>query len=93
VSRAIALLTGIHWIREIRLKDNGRAYKIGFESTPDTRGHKQCVYVADLWIEKAFNQLPKHLRGWQHTAISQRTSALVVALQRVVDGEEDLWRP
>ena len=88
VSRAIKLLTQIKWIREIRLKDNGRAYIVGFESDQDANGRVHSVYLADLWIEKTFTNFPKQLRDWRHDAIKKRRSALVEELQRVVDGNE-----
>lgn len=89
VSRAIKLLTEIQWIREIRLKDNGRAYIVGFESDPDANRRVHSVYLADLWIEKTFTEFPKQLRDWRHDAIKKRRVALVKALQRVVDAKED----
>ncbi|HEY1556967.1 MAG TPA: hypothetical protein VGF94_19165 [Kofleriaceae bacterium] len=89
VSRAIKLLTQIKWIREIRLKDNGRAYIVGFESHPETNGRVHCVYFADEWIEKTFTDFSKQLRDWRHDAIKKRRVALVEALQRVVDAKED----
>jgi len=89
VSRAIKLLTQIEWIRAMRLKDNGRAYIVGFESDADANGRVQSIYLADLWIEKTLSTFSKQLRDWRHDAIQKRVVALVEALQRLVDRTEE----
>jgi hypothetical protein len=85
VTRSVRMLKAIGWIDDVRLKDNGRAYKVGFISDPDKEGRVQSVYWADEWLEQTLASLPKHMAGWQHVHAIRRRAELVARLQRIID--------
>jgi hypothetical protein len=89
VTRAIQLLKAVQWIKEVRLKDNGRAYKLGVHTNPDERGRTEPIYFADTWLEHTLAALPKKCIGWKHKVAERRRAALVESLQRVVEGIDD----
>lgn len=88
VTRAIDALKKVGWIRDNRLKDNKRAYIVGFRSEPDAKGHSVDVYLADQWLDRKLETLPpKQRTGWNNE-IAPRRDALVEMLQSVIDGDE-----
>lgn len=91
ITRAVKWLVLVQWIQEVRLKDNGRAYKLGFVTDPDKAGHVQTVYFAEAWLTRSLAAMPSGLNGWKHADIQRRRDALVLRLQRVIDGEDDVF--
>ncbi len=88
VTRAIKALKQVAWVNEKRLKDNRRAYVVGFRSDPDAKGHSVDVYLADQWLDRNLETLPQKLRSGWNEEIASRRNALVEMLQRVIDGDD-----
>lgn len=93
VNRSVRLLRGVKWVEEVRLKDNGRAYKLGFRAAPDASGKEESVYFADHWLRRSLERLPDAATGWKHASVRQRRPLLVQALQRIADDEDDILNP
>lgn len=88
VTRAIKALNQFGWVNEKRLKDNRRAYVVGFRSDPDANGHCTDVYFADHWLDRTRETLPSKLRSGWNEEIARRRDELVRMLQRVIDGDD-----
>jgi DNA-binding MarR family transcriptional regulator len=87
VTRSIKVLKQVGWIHERRLKDNLRAYVVGFRSDPDSKGRSVDIYLADEWLKRVLEALPPEQRSGWNEQIGVRHNALVGKLQRVIDGD------
>jgi hypothetical protein len=74
VGRSIARLRSFGWIEEIRLRENGRAYKVG--TVRNGMMSRDVVYWADKWLSRTLKRMPKQLKDWQHKSIRKRTRRL-----------------
>ena len=85
VTRSIALLTQVGWIDPVRIKDNGRGYKLGFALEREASKRPEEVYWADNWIEETTQRLPERLRGWRHAQVRERAQVMHELLQAIID--------